>query len=149
MQKKIIITIIFHVITISATLGIISYLALHDSIDRSLSNRLALAKIISNHVEVFLNNNLNRLYDLSLPGKINLKDANWVTEKRMLETAYKYSPFTEGVFFLDKYGNEILVYPHHINISQISRISTILIKCSGSGGQSSLIFIPLNLLNKK
>ena len=114
MQKKIIIAITLQVIVIAATLGIISYITIYESIDRLLTSRLALARIIANDVEVFINNNLNRLYDISLSGKIDLRDGDLETEKRMLETAYHYSPFTEGVFILDKHGTEILTYPPHV-----------------------------------
>ena len=88
MQKKIIIAVTLQVIVIASTLGIISYITINDSIDRLLTSRLALARIISNDVEVFINNNLNRLYDISLSGKIDLRDDDLETEKRMLETAY-------------------------------------------------------------
>ena len=57
MQKKLIIAVLLNVIIISATLGVVSYYAVHESIQRSLESRLALARIISNYVEVFLNNN--------------------------------------------------------------------------------------------
>src|SRR3989304_193319 len=130
MQKKIIIGIILNVVVISATLGIISYLAVRESIERSLQSRLALAKIISNYVEVVLNKNLYRLNDISLSGKINLDDRDWRPEKKMLETAYRYSLFTEGVFLLDKHGNELLTYPPHVdyfsNLTYISYVNQVL-----------------------
>ncbi|MBI4685459.1 MAG: HAMP domain-containing protein [Nitrospirae bacterium] len=130
MQKKILIAIILNVIVISATLGIISYFAVNESINRSLQDRLTLARIISNYVEVFLNRNLNRLYDVSLSGKINLEDDDWQPEKRMLETAYNYSLFTEGVFLLDKHGNELLTYPPHVeyfsNLTYINYVNQVL-----------------------
>jgi len=130
MQKKLIIAVLLNVILISATLGIISYFAVHESINRSLQSRLALARIISNYVEVFLNNNLYRLKDISLSGKLNLKDHDWRPEKRMLETVYKYSLFTEGVFLLDKHGNELLTYPPHVdyfsNLTYITYVNQVL-----------------------
>jgi signal transduction histidine kinase len=130
MQKKIIIAIILNVIVISAILGIISYFAVHESIERSLQNRLALARVVANYVEVFLNNNLGRLNDASLSGKINLKDNDWQSEKRVLENIYKYSLFTEGVFLLDKHGNELLIYPPQIkylsNLSYINYVNQVL-----------------------
>lgn len=130
MQKKIIIAIILNVIVISVTLGIISYFAVHESTERLLTKRLALARIISNYVEVFLNNNLYRLDDISLSGKINLKDGDWQAEKRMLESVYKYSPFTEGVFLLDNHGNELLTYPPHVdyfsNLTYINYVNQVL-----------------------
>ena len=101
MQKKITVAIILNVIVISATLGIISYLTVHSSINRSLQNRLALAEIVSDYIESSLQNNLNRLYDISLSGEVDLQDGDWDPENRALETAYKYSLFTDGVFLLD------------------------------------------------
>jgi signal transduction histidine kinase len=130
MQKKIIIAIILNVVIISATLGIISYFAVHESIERSLQNRLALARIISNYVEVFLNNNLYRLNDISLSGNGDLNDRDGQRVKRKLETVYKYSLFTEGVFLLDKHGNELMTYPPHVdyfsNLTYISYVNQVL-----------------------
>ncbi|MCK9419086.1 MAG: HAMP domain-containing protein [Nitrospirae bacterium] len=130
MQKKLIIAVLLNVIIISATLGIVSYYAVHESIQRSLQNRLALARIISNYVEVFLNNNLYRLKDISLSGTIDPNKRDWQHEKRMLETVYKYSLFTEGVFLLDKHGNELLTYPPHVdyfsNLTYITYVNEVL-----------------------
>lgn len=130
MQKKLIIAVLLNVIIISATLGIVSYYAVHESIQRSLENRLALARIISNYVEVFLNNNLYRLKDISLSDKVDPNNHDWQREKRMLETVYKYSLFTEGVFLLDKNGNELMTYPPHVdyfsNLTYITYVNEVL-----------------------
>lgn len=130
MQKKLIIAVILNVIVISAMLGAISYFSVHESINRSLEDRLSLARIISNYIEFFLNRNLTRLNDVSLSGKINLKDHNWALYKRMLETAYDYSLFTEGVFLLDEHGNEVLTYPPHVeyfsNLTYITYVNQVL-----------------------
>lgn len=130
MQKKLIIAITLQVIVMACTLGIISYITIHEGIDRLLASRLALSRIISNNVEVFINNSLNRLYDISLSGKVDLRDDNFEDEKRMLETAYQYSPFTEGVFMLDAHGNKILSYPPHVeyfsNFSHIDIVNQVL-----------------------
>jgi signal transduction histidine kinase len=126
MKKKIIIAITLQVVIITSILGIISYFAVHESTNRLLMNRLALARIISNNIEIFLNNNLNRLYDLSLSYKIDLGDNNWEPEKKMLEAVYAYSPFAEGVFILDRHGNEVLSYPPHIEyFSNLTHINSI------------------------
>lgn len=131
MQKKIIVAIILNVVVISTTLGIISYLTVHESINRSLKNRLTLAETIADYIEYSLQNNLNRLYDISLSGKVDLKDDNWESENRALETAYRYSLFTDGVFLLDKNGNELLTYPPHDeyfqNLSYINYVNQVLL----------------------
>jgi hypothetical protein len=48
----------------------------------------------------------------------------------MLETAYKYSLFTEGVFLLDKHGNKLLTYPpdieHLFNLTYIPSVNQVL-----------------------
>lgn len=130
MKKKIIIAITFQVIIISFTLGVISYFAIHESINRLLMNRLVLSRTISNNIDIFLSNSLNRLYDLSLSYKIDLEDHNWENKKKMLETIYAYSPFTEGVFILDRHGNEVLTYPSNIeyfsNLTHINYINEVL-----------------------
>jgi signal transduction histidine kinase len=130
MQKKIIIALVLNVVIISASLGVISYLAVQDGIERSLQNRLAFARIIANNLDVFLNNNLYRLNDIALSGKINLNKRDQQAEKRTLETAYKYSLFTDGVFLLDKHGNELLTYPPHVdyfsNLTYIDYVNQVL-----------------------
>lgn len=108
MQRKIIIAIVLYIIVISVTLGIISYLTVNESIKRSLNNKLALSDIIANYVESILHSNLNRLYDISISGMVDLQDDNWGPEKRALRTAYDYSIFTDGVFLLDKVGNVLI-----------------------------------------
>lgn len=132
MQKKITVAIIINVIVISATLGIISYLTVHSSINRSLQNRLMLAEIIADYIESSLQNNLNRLYDISLSGDVDLNDNDWEPENKALETAYKYSLFTDGVFLLDKHGNELLTYPPHDeyfrNLSYINIVNQVLLE---------------------
>ncbi len=130
MQKKIIIIFVLNVIVTSIALSIISYPAVHDTVQRSLQDRIALARIISQNVEVFLNDNLKRLQDVSLSEKINPQDVTWEPEKRMLETVYRYSLFTEGVFLLDKHGNELLSYPPQVeyfsNLTHISYVNQVL-----------------------
>lgn len=111
MQKKIIFATILYVIVVSTSLGIVSSIIVNNSIDRSLKNRLLLASTIAKKVDFILQNNLSRLYDISLSGRVNLKDNDWEPEKRALENAYQYSLFTEGVFLLDKHGNTLLSYP--------------------------------------
>ncbi|MFO0752122.1 MAG: HAMP domain-containing protein [Thermodesulfovibrionales bacterium] len=130
MRRKILVALILNVLVISTTLGIISYITVRESIERSLQNRILLARTIANSLEILLQENLNRLYDISLSGKIDLKDGTLETEKKALETAYRYSLFADGVFILDKYGNEILAYPprdtYAGNLSHIEYVSQVL-----------------------
>ncbi len=130
MRKKILVAIILNVIIISVTLGIISSLTVRDSIRRSLDDRLMLARIIADYIDVSLQTNLNRLMDISLSGKIDLTHNNWEPARKALETAYNYSLFTDGVFLLDRQGNILLTYPPHDvygeNLSYINYVSQVL-----------------------
>ncbi|MBF0505958.1 MAG: HAMP domain-containing protein [Nitrospirae bacterium] len=130
MQKKIIIAIIFYVIVIMVTLGIISDLAVNESIKSSLQNRLALARTIANNVDFFLQRNLGKLEDVSNSGKINLRDSDMRSKERILETIYRYSLFTDGVFLLDEHGNEVMTYPprfgYFSNLTYINDVNRVL-----------------------
>ena len=130
MQRKILIILILNLVIVSVTLSVVSYLTIHASIDRSLQNRLALARVISNYVEVLLSRSINRFRDIARSENVNLYDNDWKPEKRMLETAYKYSLFSEGVFLLDKRGNKVLVYPPDIepyfNLTYVPAVNQVL-----------------------
>ncbi len=130
MQRKIILALILIIVVVSVTLSIISYVTIHASIDRSLQHRLAIARIVANTVELFLNRSINRLNDISHSENIDLADGDWTPERRALETIFKYSLFTEGVFLLDKHGNKVLTYPPHIdffsNLSYVTQVNEVL-----------------------
>ncbi len=130
MQRKILIILILNLVIVSVTLSVVSYLTIHASIERSLQNRLALARVISNYVEVLISRSINRFRDIARSENVGLYDSDWKPEKRMLETAYKYSLFSEGVFLLDKRGNKVLVYPPDIepyfNLTYIPGVNQVL-----------------------
>ncbi len=111
MQKKIIVSTLLSVVVILLSLGIISNISIHESIRQSLNERSELAGMLANYTDYLLQNNLTRLYDVSLSGAIDLHDGDWEPEYRALKTAYQYSVFTDGIFLLDLKGNIVLTYP--------------------------------------
>lgn len=111
MYKRIIVSVILSILIVIISLGIASYLTVNDTISRSLDRRTRLAKMIAMHVDSILENNLNRLYDISLSGGIDLKDNNWRPEKKALEAAYQYSIFTDGISLIDRNGAVVLSHP--------------------------------------
>jgi len=131
MQKKIIVVIIINVIILSTGLWIIGDLTIDESIQRSLQDRLTLSSIIAKNIDQLLERSINRLYDISLSGKIDLTDNNWQPEKEALQTAYQYSIFTDGIFIMDRSGRKVLTYPGRLESSEnllsvpdVSRIMT-------------------------
>jgi len=111
MQKKIIVSTLLSVFVILLSLGIISNLSINDSIGHSLTERTDLAAILASYTDYRLQNNLTRLYDISLSGAIDLDDGDWEPEDNALNMAYQYSIFTDGIFLLDLKGNVVRSYP--------------------------------------
>jgi signal transduction histidine kinase len=126
MKKRIILSVILSIFIILVSLGIISYISVNDSIQRSLESRLTLANIIGKYIDHMLESNLTRLHDISISGRIDFDDEDWEPEKRAIKTAYEYSIFTERIFLLDMQGNVVLMYPHqdsgNINLLSIPHI---------------------------
>ena len=130
MQKRIIVSVILIILIIITSLGIVSYLTVDNTIDRSMQRRIDLAKMIARYTDSILESNFNRLYDISLSGSVDFRDNNWGPEKKALAAAYQYSIFTDGIFLLDKNGNMLLTYPSRIenslNLLSIPYISKVI-----------------------
>ncbi|TAN38491.1 MAG: HAMP domain-containing protein [Nitrospirae bacterium] len=120
MQKKIIIAILLTVVIVSGSLGIISNIAVRETIDNALQHRLELSLVVARNIDLLLSNSLKRLYDISLAGTIDLTDRDWGPEGRALKKAFDYSIFSDGLFIIDKSGTVVYNYPHqpldHINL---------------------------------
>ena len=97
-----------------------------------MQRRVDLARMIARYTDSILESNVNRLYDISLSGSINLIDNNWGPEKEALATAYQYSIFTDGIFLLDKNGNMLLSYPprlgNSINLSKVPHLDRLFLE---------------------
>ena len=130
MQKRIIISILLSVLIILVSLGLVSYIHIEDSIERSYKNRLTEAQILATSIDHILEENLTRLYDISLSDKIDISDNNWAPEQGALKSAYHYSIFSDGVFLLDKLGNVLLTYPPRegwsINLLGVPPVSKVI-----------------------
>lgn len=131
MQKRIIVSILLSVLFILMSLGLVSYYHIQDSIERSYEERLAEAKIIATSIDHILEENLTRLYDISLSDRIDLHDTTWTPEREALKAAYQYSIFTDGVFLLDRLGNILATYPPRegwavnlLGVPPVSRVIT-------------------------
>ena len=76
MLKKILIAVIINIIVISVTLGVVSYITVHESINQALENRVALTKIIAKYVDISLDNSINRLYEIPYSNNSNSRKNN-------------------------------------------------------------------------
>lgn len=131
LRKRITLTIMTGIAIILLTLGIASYYIIQKNIEESLNRKLDLAHLIRNNIDNIIKDNISRLYDVSISGKVDLNDDDFGPERDAIRTAYRYSIFTDGIFLLDKHGNIILNYPERIrdtaiNVSSIEPIGRIL-----------------------
>jgi signal transduction histidine kinase len=130
MQKRIIVSILLSVLFILISLGLVSYYHIEKSIERSYEDHLTEAKIIGTSIDHILEENLTRLYDISLSDRIDITDNSWAPEQEALKAAYHYSIFTDGVFLLDRIGSVLLSYPPRggwsINMLGIPPVSKVI-----------------------
>lgn len=111
MQKKIIIAILLTVIIISVSLGVISYIAVRESIDHTMQHKLELSRIVAKNIDHLLSNSVKRLFDISLSGSIDLSDNDWSHEREALRKAYDYSIFSDGLFIINRDNRVVYTYP--------------------------------------
>lgn len=131
LRKRITIAVILGMSIILLSSGVVSYYLVKKNIEDSLNKKLALARLIRNNIDNIIKDNISRLYDISLSGRVDLNDNDFGPERNALSTAYSYSIFTDGVFLLDKGGNVILNYPERIkdislNILSIEPVSRMI-----------------------
>ena len=123
LQRRITIAVMLGMSIILLSLGIVSYFIIHKNIEDSMNEKLALARVIRSNIDNTIKDNLNRLYDISLSGSVNLADKDLTSEREALSIAYKYSIFTDGIFLLDKMGNVILNYPEKMKDSNLNLLA--------------------------
>ncbi|HTG01341.1 MAG TPA: HAMP domain-containing protein [Nitrospirota bacterium] len=127
MLKRIFTTIFACNLILVVCLGFINYLRIRDSVKKAYEERLAAAEVIAGNIDNLLQNNLARLYDISLSGKIDFKDRNDAPEREALKVAYQYSVFSDGVFLLDKQGSIVQIYPYQasgmVNLMNVPAVS--------------------------
>ncbi|OGW45211.1 MAG: hypothetical protein A2078_11975 [Nitrospirae bacterium GWC2_57_9] len=123
LRKRITLTILAGISIILLSFGIASYLIIQKNIEDSLSKRLALSRLIRNNIDNIIKDNINRLYDISLSGSVDLKDRTFEPEKEAIRTAYRYSLFSDGVFLLDKGGTVFVNYPERVRENTLNVLS--------------------------
>lgn len=123
LRRRITLTIITGISVILLTFGVASYYIIHQNIDHSLNEKLAHAHLIGNNIDNIIKDNINRLYDISISGKVDLQDNDFGPEREAIRTAYRYSIFADGIFLLDLGGNVLLNYPARIRDSAINVLS--------------------------
>jgi len=123
LRKRLTLFIIIGISIILLTFGIASHFIIQKSIDDSLNEKLILSRLIRNNIDSILRENITRLYDISLSGRVDLSDGTLDPEKEAIKTAYRYSLFTDGIFLLDRGGNIVVNYPERIRDTALNILS--------------------------
>jgi signal transduction histidine kinase len=123
LKKRITLTIILGMSVILLSSGIVSYNIIKKSIDAAINKKIVFSRLIRDNIDNVLKDNINRLYDISLSGSVDLNDNDMEPETNALNTAYRYSIFRDGIFLLDKGGNVILNYPEKISNINLNLLS--------------------------
>ncbi len=123
LRKRITLTFITGISVVLLTFSIAGYFIIQKNIERSEKEKLGFARLISRNIDNIIQDNINRLYDISISGKIDLRDNAFGPERDAIRTAYRYSIFTDGIFLLDINGNILLNYPAKIRDAAINVLS--------------------------
>ncbi len=110
LQARVLNVVVFGSVLNFAILGTLGYLAVRQSVDRSLEERLVLSKSTAAYLEEVLEQNLRRLADFGNPD-LSYNDTDSATLRTALRDLYFRSIFDDSVFLLDTKGNLIMSEP--------------------------------------
>ncbi|MDP2744134.1 MAG: GAF domain-containing protein, partial [Dehalococcoidia bacterium] len=114
LQRRIVLLVVGGMVVVLVGFGISSFLAVRESIGRTLQERLAVARTTAGHLEYVLQQNLKRLEDIAFVPGIDLEDRDLEPEKRAVHDAYLYSIFNDGVLLLSKEGAVLWAEPNSL-----------------------------------
>lgn len=115
LRRRVTLTVTIAMSVAIIAFGGVSYSIVRKSIRDSLEEHISMARLIRNNIESMLQANINRLFDISLSGSVDLDDGDLRPERDALSTAYNYSIFSDGIFITDRDGNVVLTYPERID----------------------------------
>ncbi|HEX9015761.1 MAG TPA: cache domain-containing protein [Chloroflexota bacterium] len=118
LQTRIVVLSVASTLVMLAVFGISSVLAVNESIDRTLRERLVLAQTTAELTDRVLKQNLQYLQDIALSSDVNLDDSNMDPERRALRDAYFHSIFSDGVYLVDRSGTIIWMEPTLPDVSR-------------------------------
>ncbi len=118
LQTRIVVLSVLSTLVMLAVFGISSVLAVRESIDRTLRERLVLAQTAADLTDRVLKQNLQYLQDVAMNPDVELRDTSDLeVERRALREVYFRSIFSDGVYLLDRNGNILWTEPFRLNTS--------------------------------
>ncbi len=123
LRRRITSFVLMGIAVILVGLGVASHYIIQKSVEDTLGRKLSLARHIRNSVDGILEDNINRLFDISLSGAVDLRDRDFAPEREAVKAAYRYSIFTDGIFLVDSGGNVAFGYPERIREAALNVLS--------------------------
>ena len=123
LQTRIVVLSVLSTLVMLAVFGISSVLALRESTDRTLRERLVLAQTAADLTDRVLKQNLQYLQDIAMNPDLNIQDTDLEPEKRALRDAYFHTIFNDGVYILDREGTVLWMEPARPDVSRESLAS--------------------------
>jgi len=121
LQTRIVALSVLSTLVMLAVFGISSVLAVRESIDRTLHERLVLAQTAAELTDRVLKQNLQYLQDVAMMPDFELREGPALeAEQRALREVYFRSIFSDGVYLLDRNGNVIWTEPYRLNTPAIN-----------------------------
>jgi signal transduction histidine kinase len=123
LQSRIIALSVLSTLVMLAVFGISSVLAVRESIDRTLNERLVLAQTAADLTDRVLKQNFQYLQDVAMNPDIDLNSSDLEPTTRALRDVYFRSIFNDGVYILDRAGNVRWSEPVRLDSAASNRYS--------------------------
>ncbi|MBI4319031.1 MAG: HAMP domain-containing protein [Chloroflexi bacterium] len=146
LQTKIIVLVMLGLSVSFGLLSLLGFQAVNESTQRTLDERLIIARMAANHIDQMLRHGLDELEKRAKPEFVDLEQGNLDTSRRILKDIFRESAvFTYNAFLLDAQGNVLLTEPHdatvvNTNIAKLPHIAKTL--QSGQPIISSVVAAP-------
>ncbi len=145
LQSRVILLVALGFLALAGTAGGYSFLAVRESTQRALHERLVLAQATADHLQYLLELNLGLLQDVPFAQGVDLNDQDPEPEKRALREFYLHSPFSDVAFLLDGRGSVLWTEPPHQSSSRTDMRDVSYVKSALEAGRpliSDVVILP-------
>ena len=118
LQTRIVVLSVLSTLVMLAVFGISSVLAVKESIDRTLNERLVLAQTAADLTDRVLKQNFQYLQDVAMNPDVDVHGTDLDPTRRALREVYFRSIFNDGVYILDRDGNILWSEPNRLDPSK-------------------------------
>ncbi|MBI2853810.1 MAG: HAMP domain-containing protein [Chloroflexi bacterium] len=110
-QARLMVVVVAALVLMLGGLGTISWLAVRESLQRSLQERLALARANADHLDYVLSQGLATLANLASAPGLDLTGQDTARTEDLLHDVYVTSLFDDGVYLIDASGRVVAAEP--------------------------------------